>query len=59
VSDGLRALRGGAGPRLLVARGEPDPMVWTEQLAACAPEPVVLPGCGHGAHVERPDLLLG
>ena len=20
-------------------------------------EPVVVPGCGHGAHVERPDLV--
>lgn len=42
---------------VVLARGEHDAMVSTEQLAACVPAPVVLPGCGHNAHVERPDLV--
>ena len=29
------------------------------QLADVVPTPVVLPGCGHNAHVERPDLVAG
>lgn len=44
---------------VVLARGEHDAMVTTEQLAALVPDPVVLPGCGHNAHVERPDLVAG
>lgn len=33
-------------------------MVTTEQLAALTGEPVVLPDCGHDAHVERLAGLL-
>jgi pimeloyl-ACP methyl ester carboxylesterase len=41
-----------------LARGELDPLVSTEQLAALVPEPVELTGLGHNAHVERPAALL-
>ncbi len=44
---------------VVLARGEHDAMVTTEQLADVVPGPVVLPGCGHNAHVERPDLVAG
>jgi pimeloyl-ACP methyl ester carboxylesterase len=40
-----------------LARGELDPMVSTAQLAELVPDPVVLAGLGHNAHVERPDVL--
>ena len=44
---------------VVLARGETDAMVSTAQLEQLVPEPVVLPGCGHNAHVERPDLVAG
>jgi pimeloyl-ACP methyl ester carboxylesterase len=33
-------------------------MVTMEQLAAIVPDPVVLPGLGHNAHVEDPAAVL-
>ena len=44
--------------RVVLARGERDPMVTHEQLAALVPEPVTLPGLGHNAHVEDPAAVL-
>jgi pimeloyl-ACP methyl ester carboxylesterase len=57
-------------PRLLarsraavtLARGEHDPMNTGEQLARLGVPAVTLPGLGHNAHVENPELafsLLG
>ena len=46
-----------ARARVVLACGEHDGMVSREQLAAVVPDPVVLPDCGHNAHVERPDLV--
>jgi pimeloyl-ACP methyl ester carboxylesterase len=53
----LPGLVAAARARVVLARGEHDPMVSTAQLADVVPAPVVLPGCGHNAHVERPDLV--
>lgn len=43
---------------VVLARGEHDPMVTHEQLAALAAGPVTLPGLGHNAHVEDPSAVL-
>jgi len=53
----LPGLLAAARAPVVLARGETDPMVSREQLEALVPEPVVLAGCGHNAHVERPDLV--
>lgn len=55
----LPRLLAAARAPVVLARGETDPMVSTEQLDALVPDPVVLPGCGHNAHVERPELVAG
>jgi pimeloyl-ACP methyl ester carboxylesterase len=43
---------------VILARGENDPLVTDEQLAALVADPVMLPGLGHNAHVEDPAALL-
>lgn len=55
----LPGLLAAARAPVVLARGEHDPMVTTAQLADVVAAPVELPGCGHNAHVERPDLVLG
>ena len=55
----LPGLLAAARAPVVLARGETDAMVTTEQLEALVPDPVVLPACGHNAHVERPDLVAG
>ncbi|MFL6128386.1 MAG: alpha/beta fold hydrolase [Mycobacteriales bacterium] len=45
--------------RVVLARGEADPMVSAGQLTALRPEAVSLPGLGHNAHVEDPSAVLG
>jgi pimeloyl-ACP methyl ester carboxylesterase len=48
--------------KVTLARGEHDPMNTDEQLAALGVATVTLPGLGHNAHVENPELsvtLLG
>jgi pimeloyl-ACP methyl ester carboxylesterase len=42
---------------VVLARGETDPMVSREQLAALVPDPVDLAGAGHNAHVEDPAAV--
>jgi pimeloyl-ACP methyl ester carboxylesterase len=44
---------------VVLARGEHDPMVSHEDLAALVLDPVTLPGLGHNAHVEDPAAVLG
>jgi pimeloyl-ACP methyl ester carboxylesterase len=44
---------------VVLACGEHDAMVSVGQLEAVVPDPVVLPDCGHNAHLERPDLVAG
>ena len=39
-----------------LARGEHDAMSTSEQLARLGVAAVTLPGLGHNAHVESPDL---
>jgi pimeloyl-ACP methyl ester carboxylesterase len=43
--------------RVRLARGEHDPMVTTAHLEALVPDPVVLPGLGHNAHVDSPEAV--
>lgn len=43
--------------RVTLAAGERDPMCAADQLRALVPDPVVLAGLGHNAHVESPDAL--
>ena len=43
---------------VVLARGEHDPMVTHEQLAALVADPVSLPGLGHNAHVEDRAAVL-
>lgn len=54
---GMAALVAGAGVPVVLARGERDPMVTREELAALVPEPVELAGLGHNAHVEGPAAV--
>jgi pimeloyl-ACP methyl ester carboxylesterase len=53
--DGLLAAARGA---VVLAAGEHDPMSPVEHLQALLPDPVVLEGLGHNAHVEDPAALL-
>jgi pimeloyl-ACP methyl ester carboxylesterase len=41
-----------------LARGEHDPMNTDEQLARLGAPTVTLPGFGHNAHVENPELSI-
>jgi pimeloyl-ACP methyl ester carboxylesterase len=54
---GLLAAREPSTPVFLAA-GERDPMSPEEHLRALVPNPVILPGLGHSAHVEEPKALL-
>ena len=46
-----------AGCPVTLAAGEHDHMVSGEQLATLVPDPVLLPGLGHNAHVEDPAAV--
>jgi pimeloyl-ACP methyl ester carboxylesterase len=50
----LRALLCAARSRVVLARGEHDPMVTDDQLVLPSSTRVTLPGLGHNAHVEDP-----
>ena len=41
-----------------LARGERDPMNTDEQLARLGATTVTLPGLGHNAHIESPELAI-
>jgi pimeloyl-ACP methyl ester carboxylesterase len=41
-----------------LARGELDPMNTDEQLAQLGVPTITLPGLGHNAHVESPELSI-
>ena len=56
--DGMLACCRVAGVPVLLAAGEHDPMSPIEHLQALVPDPVVLKGLGHNAHVEHPAALL-
>ena len=55
----MPALLAGAGVPVVLARGEHDPMNTDEQLAALGVPAVTLPGAGHNAHVDSPELSMG
>src|SRR6185437_14849096 len=55
---GMAALLAASPVPVVLARGERDPMVSTADLAALVPDPVVLAGLGHNAHVEAPAAVL-
>jgi len=52
------SLATGARARVILARGERDPMVSTAELRAHAAEAVEIAGCGHNAQVEKPDAVV-
>ncbi len=66
VDPGAFAVGAPDMPRLLarsrapvtLARGERDPMNTDEQLARLGAPTVTLPGLGHNAHVESPELSI-
>ena len=47
-----------ARARVILARGERDPMVSTAELRAHAADAVEIAGCGHNAQVEKPDAIV-
>ncbi|MBM7775355.1 pimeloyl-ACP methyl ester carboxylesterase [Actinokineospora baliensis] len=53
----LPGLLAAARCRVTLAAGEHDPMSPVEQLRTLVPNPVVLPGVGHNAHVEDPAAV--
>jgi pimeloyl-ACP methyl ester carboxylesterase len=55
--DMTRLLAGSQAP-VLLARGEHDAMNTSEQLARLGVPVVTLPGLGHNAHVESPQLAI-
>ncbi|MGW4464119.1 alpha/beta fold hydrolase [Micromonospora sp. NPDC004704] len=55
----LPGLLAAARGRVVLARGEHDPMVTAEQLTVLSPSAVTLPGLGHNAHVEDPLTVSG
>jgi pimeloyl-ACP methyl ester carboxylesterase len=52
--DGMLAA---ARAPVVLAAGEHDPMAPLEHLQALVPDPLVLKGLGHNAHVEDPTAL--
>jgi pimeloyl-ACP methyl ester carboxylesterase len=55
---GVGALVAASPVPVVLARGERDAMVSTEQLAALVDGPVVLAGLGHNAHAEDPGAVV-
>jgi pimeloyl-ACP methyl ester carboxylesterase len=53
----MTSLLAAARAAVTLAVGEHDPMSTVAQLRALVPDPVVLPGLGHNAHVEQPRAL--
>jgi pimeloyl-ACP methyl ester carboxylesterase len=54
----MEGLLAAARSAVVLAAGEHDPMSPVEHLQALVPDPVVLKGLGHNAHVEDPAALL-
>ncbi|MGE0551823.1 MAG: alpha/beta fold hydrolase [Gemmatimonadales bacterium] len=53
----MPALLSAARAPVTLAAGERDPMSRLDELARLVPEPVILPGLGHNAHVEDPAAI--
>ena len=54
----MESLLAAARAPVVLAAGEHDPMSPVEHLQALVPDPLVLKGLGHNAHVEDPAALL-
>ena len=54
----LPQLLAAASARVVLARGQNDPMNTDEQLEELGVQAVTLPGLGHNAHVEDPELCV-
>lgn len=54
----MTGLLGSVSCPVVLARGEHDPMVSHDDLAALVGDPVTLSGLGHNAHVEDPAAVL-
>jgi len=54
----MEGLLAAARGTVMLAAGEHDPMSPVEHLRALVPDPAVLKGLGHNAHVEDPTALL-
>ena len=52
------SLAAGARSRVILARGEREAMVSTAELRAHASHAVEIAGCGHNAHVEKPEAIV-
>jgi pimeloyl-ACP methyl ester carboxylesterase len=53
----MAGLLAAARAPVVLAAGERDPMCTEAQLRQLVPDPVILPGLGHNAHVEAPEVL--
>jgi pimeloyl-ACP methyl ester carboxylesterase len=53
----MAGLIGAARASVMLAAGEHDHMCREDHLRKLVPDPVILPGLGHNAHVEAPDAL--
>lgn len=53
----MAGLLGASRASVILAAGEHDPMTRAEQLRELVPDPVILPGLGHNAHVEAPEAV--
>jgi len=54
----LPSLLTAARAPIVLAAGEHDPMSPADHLRALQPQPVILPGLGHNAHVDDPSAVL-
>lgn len=54
----MARLLAASSAHIVLARGENDPMNTDEQLAGLGVPAVTLPGLGHNAHVENPELCV-
>lgn len=54
----MAALLGRTKAAVTLARGEHDPMSTDEQLARLGVPPATLPGLGHNAHMQNPELTI-
>jgi pimeloyl-ACP methyl ester carboxylesterase len=54
----MAQLLGRSQASVTLARGERDPMNTDHQLAGLGVPTVTLPGLGHNAHVESPELSI-
>jgi pimeloyl-ACP methyl ester carboxylesterase len=56
-SPDMAGLLAASRATVTLAAGEHDPMCPEDELRRLVPDPVILPGLGHNAHVEAPEAL--